>query len=272
LDNLERLLNWLTAAGDFSREVARLRVWRDFLVTQPSEQASAGLATAISLAAWFETSSEATLGRYTRHVERFLAETHPSYRWREDAIFCGRQRVEYHLNMVGTEILNRAFREAFLRTTRKLVCLPPCMRAQPDPTCQARPTSFGARCAGCTPGCRVHGLTELGQKLGFMVLILPDELAVFSHEAAARDEAETVGIIGVSCALTNAPGGWEMRDLDVPAQGVLLDYCGCSWHWHREGIPTDVNVSQLLAVLGMDKSECLPAGGEIGGNVHQAAF
>ena len=58
---------------------------------------------------------------------------------------------------------------------------------------------------------------------------------------------------GVSCVLTNISGGWETRALGTPAQGVLLDYCGCSWHWHEKGIPTDVNVGQLLHVLGIDQ-------------------
>jgi hypothetical protein len=30
--------------------------------------------------------------------------------------------------------------------------------------------------------------------------------------------------------------------------GVLLDYCGCRYHWHKAGIPTDINFDQLLQV------------------------
>lgn len=254
LDHLDRLLDWLTAAGDFKQEVERLGAWRDFLAGQPPERAAKHLTAAIDLAGWFEGRSAAVLGRYTPHVERFLAETHPRYRWREDAIFCGRRRVEYHLNMVGATILNRAYREAFLSTTRKLVLVPPCMKARSDDECQARSTSFGARCAGCTPGCRVRALTELGQEHGFPVLILPDELSVFSGGTAKPVEGGAVGVVGVSCVLTNPSGGWETRALGVPAQGILLDYCGCSYHWHETGIPTDINTHQLLQVLGLDAS------------------
>ena len=60
-----------------------------------------------------------------------------------------------------------------------------------------------------------------------------------------------VGVDGVSCVLTNASGGWETRALGIPAQGVPLDYCGCRWHWHKEGIPTATNVDQVLRVLGI---------------------
>ena len=252
LDSLDQLLNWLTAASDFKEEVKRLSVWRDFLADQNPSDVNEHLNTAIAFAAWFEARSQAVLGRYTPHVEQFLAKTHPGYRWREDVIFCGRQRVEYHLNMVGTEILNRAFREKFLKTDRKIVLLPPCMTAQPSNQCEARSTPFGSRCAGCTPGCRVHQVTKLGEKHGFEVLIMPHELSVFSNKQMQPTMDSAVGIVGVSCPLTNVTGGWETKDMGLPAQGVLLDYCGCPWHWYREGIPTDINLYQLLRVLELN--------------------
>jgi hypothetical protein len=254
LYHLDRLLDWLSASDTFSQEVKRLRAWQDFLAIQPPDQGTEILEAATAFASWFETQSEAALGHYTPHVERFLAETHPGYRWREDAIFCGRRRVEYHLNMVGTEILNRAFREEFLGATRKVVLAPPCMQAQPEGVCQARLTPFGSRCAGCTPGCRVHQLTKLGEKHGFEVLIMPHELSVFSSGAVEPVEDGEVGVVGVSCVLTNPSGGWETKDLGIPAQGVLLDYCGCPWHWHKEGFPTDINFGQLLKVIGIKEN------------------
>jgi hypothetical protein len=255
LSHLDRLLGWLAATDCFSEEVERLRAWQGFLAGRLPEEAAAALAAALAFADWFETCGEAVLGRYTPHVEQFLAETHPSYGWREDAIFCGRRRVEYHLNMVGTEVLNRAFREAFLGTARKVVLLPPCMKARPDDTCQAHPTPFGARCAGCTPGCHVQQVTRLGEEHGFETLILPEELRVFSDGGVKAVTDGSVGIVGVSCVLTNASGGWETRRLGVAAQGVPLDYCGCSYHWHEEGLPTDVDVSRLLRVLGVGQSQ-----------------
>jgi len=155
--------------------------------------------------------------------------------------------------MVGAEILNRAYRQAFLSARRKAVLLPPCMRQQPEEKCQARSTALGAQCAHCTPGCRVHQVTLLGDKYGFAVFMLPDDLAVFSSKEGGPPSAGVgdLGVVGVSCVLTNAPGGWKTHALGVPAQGVLLDYCGCHYHWHKEGFPTDLNIRQLLRVMGI---------------------
>ena len=249
LKNLDRLLGWLAATGDFTEEVKRLDAWRDFLSTQSNKEATRNLNTATALADWFKLHSLELLGRYTPNVEDFLVNIHPTYQWREDFVFCGRQRVEYHLNMVGTEIMNRAFRDQFLKTERKVVFVPPCMAAKLGGGCKAQQTPFGAHCAACTPGCRVNQVTKLGEKYGFDVFILPDELSVVSDKKTKTPPDNNLGLVGISCPLTNITGGWETRRLGVPAQGVLLDYCGCPWHWHKHGIPTDININQLLQVL-----------------------
>jgi len=47
----------------------------------------------------------------------------------------------------------------------------------------------------------------------------------------------------------------------IPAHGLLLDYCGCAWHWHPEGgIPSDVNFHHLLRVLDLAPEAARPGG------------
>jgi hypothetical protein len=259
LAHLARLVSWLEATGDFEQEVTRLRPWLEFFVKLPPEETHDRVTSILALADWFTAQSEIVLGRYTPQVERFLEETHPRYRWREDAIFCGRQRVEYHLSMVGTEIMNRAFRSAFLATGSKVVFVPPCMRIKPADQCQARPTPIGAQCAGCEPQCHVHQATKLGKKYGFAVLILPDDLAYLTPSQSTQEGMTGLGIVGISCPLTNPQGGWKTRGMNLPAQGLLLDYCGCPWHWHLDGgIPTNINLNQLLRVLDIPTKKKQP--------------
>jgi hypothetical protein len=249
LKNMDILLEWLQATGEFSEEVKRLTAWREFFATLSPQAVPPALQEAIDLAGWFESRSLERLGEYTGHVETFLSNTHPRYRWREDNLFTGRQRVEYHLNMLGSELLNRSLRAGFLETPRKIVIVPPCLKAKSDEECQAKLTPYGNHCASCTPACRVNQVTRLGEKHGFEVFMIPDKLKVFSGDRPELSPGHSVGLVGVSCPLTNASGGWEMKSLGVPAQGLLLDYCGCSYHWHKHGIPTDINFNQLLRLV-----------------------
>ena len=170
----------MDATGEYRQEAWRIRGWRDFLATCSQQKISDYLSNAIEFASWFEGSSEVALGRYTAGVKHFLNDAGKSHRWKEDMIFCGRQQVEYHLNMVGAEIMTRANRDAFLRTSQKEILVPACMRSRPEGQCKARKTEDGDRCAGCTPGCRVHQLARMGNEYGFGILVISHESSAFA--------------------------------------------------------------------------------------------
>ena len=111
-ENFVRFLSWLSVTGEFKEEVKRLHNWQQYFEGLSREEMTTYLHAAHSFARWFASRSRTALGKYTRNVSSFLAEEHPRrYRWREDMIFCGRKEVEYHLIMLGAEIMNRAFRE-----------------------------------------------------------------------------------------------------------------------------------------------------------------
>ncbi|NJK98458.1 MAG: DUF116 domain-containing protein [Bacteroidales bacterium] len=54
----------------------------------------------------------------------------------------------------------------------------------------------------------------------------------------------------MACVLNLLKGGYEMQKLNIPSQCVFLDYCGCQKHWHKNGIPTDLNSNQLQKIVG----------------------
>lgn len=250
LEQMDRLLDWLDAAGEFGREVARLRRWRGFLESLPDAEASDMLATAITFAAWFEDVSEDALGIYTQNVDRYLNEVRPEKYWHEDVIFCGRRRVEYHLNMVGAEIMNRVSREEFAAAGRKAVLLPACMCMHPFPACKAVGDGDSLVCMGCSAGCSVNRLKTLGEKHDFDVLVVPHESSISSAGKGNMFIGPGTGIVGVACVLNLVSGGWMLKDMGIPAQCVVLDYCGCKNHWCSEGLPTEINISQLGKILG----------------------
>lgn len=251
LENMDKLIDWLEATGEFKYEVKRLRKWYEYLMTLSPKEISEILTTAITLAVWFNVRSEEVLGHYTSNVERYLNELRPERYWHEDVIFCGRRRVEYHLNMVGAEIMNRAYREAFLKTGKKVVVLPACMRLLSESTCKADSGQDSFRCMRCVDNCHVNNLTKLGMEHGFDVVVIPHESSI----SAGRDNNsfldKDAGVIGVACVLNLISGGWMLKDMDIPTQCVLLDYCGCHNHWSKEGFPTSINVEQIKKILNI---------------------
>ena len=243
---IDRMVVWLRANGEDGRS-NRLAQWQNYVESMGAHATKELISLCLTLADDFAIASQGVLGKYTEGVDHFLSEIAPRYMCRYDAGLVSRTRLEYHLGMLGTELLNRSYWRRFLSTRQKVVILPPCMRAQPDAVCMAVATSFGAKCQDCTPTCRVHQITKLGEKKGFTAFMIPDELRVFG----AGEKKADFGVVGVSCALTNWGGGWDTDELGIPAQGVLLDYVGCKYHWDEQGIPTDTNINQLLEVLGV---------------------
>lgn len=251
LKNMKNLLGWLTVTGEFNQEVKRLKLWEKFLNNKSEEKVYQTITIAMHLAEWFECKSEEKLGCFTENVERFLEGAYKDHKWLEDNIYCGRKRVEYHLNMVGAEIMNRAFREDFLETSEKRLLLPSCMRFQSNKNCKAIKTREGYLCTQCTLNCKVSYFTRVGKKYDFKVLIIPHESSAFTK---GKHENDKIGIVGVACVLHLISGGWKAKDLGFVPQCVLLDYCGCNKHWHEEGIITDINISQLFNILGITKT------------------
>ena len=239
------LIAWLTT-NDETVKAARLSQWQDYFDQSGNIVKQDAIALCLKLAEEFAETSLETLGKYTQDVEPFLVKEAPKHRHRYDVRLLTNTRQEYHLGMLGTEILNQVFRQSFLATARKMVILPPCMCA-PAEKCLAVETPLGAKCQACTPGCRVNQITKLGEKRGFGVTMIPDNVKIFS----SGEGLESVGLVGISCALTNWNGGWETGSLGIPAQGVLLDYVGCKIHWDKVGFPTDVNLKKLQEILNV---------------------
>ena len=259
VDHLKKLLRWLKATGEFNQEVKRLHSWLDYLIRQTPAAASGAIHQAIRFASWFENASLTELGQYTGNVATFLAVKRPQRRFREDYLFCGRQRVEYHLNMVGAEILNRAFRADFLGKKRRALILPSCMRNHPGNECRAFKGLLGLECRGCAPSCRVNRLTRVGAANHFEVYIIPHESSLFAAGMAQPGIKENLGIIGVACVLNLLGGGWKVQEMGLPPQCVLLNCCGCKKHWLDQDTAPDLDMHRLLEILdnGGGKSECL---------------
>lgn len=246
VENLQKLLDWLEATGEFKHEITFLEPWYAYIrLLEPAKQVSL-LQEILSLGIWFEQHSIEGLGAYTKEVDRFLNEVRPKHYFKEDVLFCGRRRVEYHLNMVGALLLNKAYRADFKKKSDALVVLPTCLRIS-EAACRATSESGWLKCTQCNPHCAVNDVEQAVKPWGTKVYMLPhtSSFSAFPETLSLKD----CGIIGVSCVLNLIEGGWMLRERGIPAQCVLLDYCGCKAHWHHEGMPTQLNLNQLKKIL-----------------------
>ncbi len=247
VESLEQLLSWLEATGEFDHESKRFSHWLAYLKTLSTEKSREILTEIISLGFFFETDSKGHLGAYTKGVDRYLNELRPKHYWKEDVIFCGRRRVEYHLNFIGGIWLNEAYQEAFKKASKKVVLTPSCMRIYQDDLCAAEKEGEWLVCSGCHPQCQVNQIKSLQSTYDFTHYMILHNSALRNAPPELLDEETAV--LGIACALNLISGGFMLAAQKIPAQCVPLDYCGCKTHWHLEGMPTSIDLEQFKTLL-----------------------
>jgi len=254
LTEVDRLLTWLLASGEYDDALGRLELVRAFLAASPA-LARGRLADIWAFAVAFEAWGSWALDRYTSRVERFLREELPRHRWREDTVQCARLRVEYHLDLVGTAILNRAWRDEFVACRRHVVVLPACARARGDGACLAVRGADDLRCTRCTSGCAVRAASAVAEAAGATAVAVEhgSDFSRFLRSPALA--GGDVGIVGVACAAGLLGAGWRARAAGFPAQCVVLDASGCS-HWRDVPRATQLDLRELRRIL--DRGEVRP--------------
>ena len=243
LADIERLVRWLEATGDLREDAIRFVRWLAYWSSLDPAEFTGWMGKVMKFSDWFEKQSRERLGEFTPNVDSFVARNASLYNWREDRFACLRSRVEYHLNMVGAEIMNRAYRREFLRSDRQTVLVAGCMRRRQAEECEGRKTPDGIRCSGCEPSCSVNQLRGLGMKRNFDVVVIPHSSDL--SRWAPKPGGPVTGVVASACLSVLVQGGWELKRYGVPAQCVLLNECGCKKHWHRTGFPTQLDIREL---------------------------
>lgn len=245
IKEFSRLNNWLNAAGEFNEECRRFFLWIKYLKSLPKENFTDISKIINRFALKFFDLGHEYLEKYTPNVDFYAKCKLNDKKYDEDYIFCGRYKEEYYLSMVGAEIMNRAFKKNFINSEVKAVLLPACMRSKSEKDCKAKKISLDFICSSCDVSCNVNRIVKLGKRYNFIVRIIPHS-SNFSAWLKKFAYKQDIGVIGVACPLNLISGGLELKALDIPAQCVLLDYCGCKNHWNEAGLSTQLNESILL--------------------------
>jgi hypothetical protein len=253
---VQRLVQWLRSQGRIS-QANRFAEWDAFIESFEPERSQEIILRALTFAHEFDLSSAPTLDDFTEGVVENLSEVLPQTQWRYDETAAAHSRVQYHLGMLGAEILSRASRQRFLASKKKLVIAPACMRTRHleillETRCQAIGTSARELCQGCTPSCRIRQITQMGLKEGFQVYIFSDGERSAGLNSLGRDEG--VAIINIDCALNIWASTWAAEDAGFPVQSLILDFASCSRYWNPiapvdSEVVTDINIEKFARIL-----------------------
>ena len=247
-NELERLSDWLEMTGEYEQKVKRIKKLILFYNSLSLNDKKLFLNKMDNIFNWFEKQSVKFIGDYTVNVGNYLKKDILNKKYKEDFIFCSKKRVEYHLNMVGAEILNRVYKNQFDRNKNKVLLLPGCMSINKN-NCQAENYTFGKRCIYCNNKCNINKIKKIGQYNNFEVIIINHTTSLKNKKKIKKIFGNNVSVIGVACVLHLISGGWKLEDSNIPAQCVLLNYSGCKKHWTDKDIPTEIDLKKLLEII-----------------------
>ena len=254
-DSLGKLIKWLKSTGEYDEEVLRFQTWQAFFAMQAEmqpavksiDQVQSFKKKVILLADRFYKKVHKELSPYIAGVKNFQSQKAEAYKTRADRIFCMQPPIMYYLNMIGAQMLNKVYHEAFSKTPQKVIFLPGCMPYKGKEKCQAVLKNDAYICQGCTRQCQVHQAQRLAKTYHATTRVIYHESELNKH--ALKDQEGQVGVIGVACILSLLSGGFKAKRLGYVPQCVLLDYCGCKQHWNHEGLVTQINLQQLENIL-----------------------
>ncbi len=226
--NLNSLINFLEATGDYMDQIPHFKNFDH------------DLDDCMILTKWFCENSRNYLGEYTSNLNKYLKNNGNAHLMEEDVIFYHGHELEYHLNMLGAEIMNRIFKEEYDKRKRKAIILPSCMNSN-NKECKAKEDRLGKVCNYCNPQCNVYKISKKYSN---------HEVYIVSHESTAfkgakKEDMTELGILGITCVLNLISGGWKSSNLSIPPQCVLLEHVACKNHWLNEDIYAKINEEEL---------------------------
>lgn len=199
------------------------------------------------------------LAPYLEGIDNFVAcQTDKS--WKEPDPLRRKPAETYLRNALAVGVLNLLQRQAFMAATKRVVVLPACLKDYGDWDCVAADGKTPSECARCHPGCPVYDTLERFADDRTTVLIEPEDLAITLSKIKAKDGP--VGVAGVACVLTLLSGFDRTIKLQLPTQGVFLNYSSCAHHWANPPYNTEYSLRQLARVLGKENLDAdLPGDG-----------
>jgi hypothetical protein len=223
-----KTIDFLVATSEYREEVSRITGLKNQLLDSTKKKSTKTLQTIVDFAFWFKRTAKSRLGKYTSGVETFLDRHHENYKGKENYFFCARKESEYHLNMVGAEIMNRGLRKQFHKAEEKILLLPSCM--SPSTKCRAKEQDRALICLHCNQKCNISHITREMRKEGVKTVIIKHSSS-FSKWLKPWANQKKTALIGVACVLNLLTGGFEMKRQRIPSQCIFLDFPGCRKHW-----------------------------------------
>jgi hypothetical protein len=129
-------------------------------------------------------------------------------------------------DLVDIYVRNISQQQKFHKTGKRALLLPHCARKYMDNRCQANfnPTMPSYICHHCSEDCLVNQATQLAEKRGYDVFVIPGSSCV--PKILKKNGYE--GVIGIACSNELKIGDEFLQNLSLAGQAIPLTKNGCA--------------------------------------------
>ncbi|QSX04850.1 DUF116 domain-containing protein [Sedimentibacter sp. zth1] len=245
IENFRKLIDYLIISDEFFEECIRLEAFYMYFLNLDKDEVENFIKKSCICVEKMVIICSPVLDEYLPNLDIYINDVIKEHQNMEDIIFCSKPKLQYYFNMVGAELMNEVYRSEFIKTYKKMIFLPGCMRYNND--CKSTSSKYGFKCQGCSSRCQINKICNMANGQNIEVYIINHASSLFKSNDFA---CENIGIIGVSCIANLLSGGWLAKRIGFVPQCVLLDYCGCN-HWINNTKVTSLNAEYLMDILGI---------------------
>ena len=183
------------------------------------------------------------LGNYITGIDDHLARLSLSKRF--DGVLSTKEH-QYYLYMIEFELVNRIYKNEFLKSKRKIALLPHCLRDL-SRKCMSAPSGMDYVCKSCSKNCYINFASNILKEVNVepYIWMTVSQRALFKKQT---DDRKDIGVLGIACIPELIRGMRMCLKKNIPVVGIPLDANRCA-RWMGEFHPNTINLSKLKELV-----------------------
>ena len=183
------------------------------------------------------------LGIYITGIDDHLAQL--SFSKRFDGVLSTKE-YQYYLYMIEFELVNRIYKDEFLKRKRKIALLPHCLRDL-NRKCMSAPSGMDYVCKSCSKNCYINFASNILKEFEVepFIWMTASQRTLFKKQTDSRKD---IGVLGIACIPELIRGMRMCMRKNIPVVGIPLDANRCA-RWMGEFHPNTVNLDKLKGLI-----------------------
>lgn len=184
-----------------------------------------------------------SLAAYITDLEEHLSSL--SLKKRLDKVLSTNE-YQYYLYMIEIALVNRIYKDEFIKCERKIALLPHCLRDL-SRKCMSEPSGMDYICKACSKNCYVNSASKILKDFDIepYIWLTASQRKLFKKETENRT---SLGVLGIACIPELVQGMRMCIKKNLPVVGIPLDANRCA-RWMGEFHPNTVNLQKLRELI-----------------------